>query len=207
MGKRHAGSGARSLGRDYLSLREAVMLADVPEKPVRKDLETGVLTALRTLLRQDGRICFRWHHVYVLAAAYGNEHLNGRMRKAAIECVERVARDTRPQPSMVALDKYVGIDWEKVRRDVSPRVDLYAAGLERIEERADVLGGDAVFKGTRLPVAHIAKMIADGESAANVLEDFPSLTLEDVEFSKLYLRAHPPIGRPKRASDHVPAPS
>lgn len=97
----------------------------------------------------------------------------------------------------IYLDKYLSLDFAKVVCEVKPRVDLYVSGLRRVEENPAILGGDAVFKDTRIPVKHIGQIAEKGEKTRHILEDYASLTLEDVEFAKLYLRANPPVGRPR----------
>lgn len=80
---------------------------------------------------------------------------------------------------------------------VSPRLNVYYLGLSRVEERHDVLGGEAVFRDSRLSVMHVGKMIESGEAVANILEDYPYLNEDDVRFASLYFRAHPAVGRPR----------
>lgn len=40
--------------------------------------------------------------------------------------------------------------------------------------------GKACVKGTRIPVAHVLGVLAAGESDSELLENYPSLTHEDV---------------------------
>jgi uncharacterized protein (DUF433 family) len=68
-------------------------------------------------------------------------------------------------------------------------MNLYAYGLSRVEENHAVLGGAAVFRDTRISVRHIGKMTDRGVSMKDILEDYPSLAENDVEFAKLYYRA------------------
>lgn len=99
--------------------------------------------------------------------------------------------------TLVNIDNYLSIDVGKACEEVKPRVNLYASGLERVEENDAVLGGAAVFKGTRLSVLHIGKMVEAGESIENILEDYPNLTEGDVKFARLYYKARPSVGRPR----------
>ena len=96
------------------------------------------------------------------------------------------------------LDDYLFIDIGKVTEDLAPRVDLYAEGLSRIEEKEGVVGGEAVFKNTRLSVNHVGKMRDGGEAIEDIIEDYPYLRPSDIEFARLYFKAHPPVGRPPR---------
>jgi uncharacterized protein (DUF433 family) len=206
--------------RGRLSLREAIVLADVEEKPVRKDIETGVLTEPSIHRVAGGRLCMEWDTVFVIAAVYGNRHLSIEMRKIAIGTIDDMRRNSSEPnwwkspldftglesfPDMdrksISIDKYVSLDLFTACHNVVPRLRLYAYGLTRIEERDDILGGEAVFKNSRLPVTHVGKMIESGETVENIIEDYPYLNEDDIRFSSLYYRAHPPTGRPRKRGD------
>ena len=51
---------------------------------------------------------------------------------------------------------------------------------QRIERRAGVCGGEPVITGTRVLVRTILASLAEGAPAEEILEDFPTLTDEDV---------------------------
>ncbi len=40
--------------------------------------------------------------------------------------------------------------------------------------------GQAIIKGTRIPVHQIVKMLANGDAIEDLLNDFPSLTRKDI---------------------------
>lgn len=50
---------------------------------------------------------------------------------------------------------------------------------ERIVRDARVVGGQPVFKGTRVPLRTVLASLAEGATTAEILSDFPSLA-EDV---------------------------
>lgn len=240
--------------RALLSLREAIVLADVAENRVRKDIERGVLAPPRIVRLQDARWCVQWAQVFTLAAVYRNECMPGDLRRhvfsrmwgaecsgsiaiggsalasnsywsnrangtfgcldghhgavAQFNCVAGSAESDSAYHStalcdshVVYIDESLCIDVGKVCKEVKPRVDLYAGGLNRTEERDDILGGEAVFKGTRLSVIHVGKMFDRGETLANILADYDYLTENDVRFAQLYYRAHPPVGRPRTSAE------
>lgn len=209
--------------RAMLSLREAALLADVAEAKVRKDIETGLLSPIKSANVE--RLLFRWVDVFVFAAVYRSDLLSGPLRKKAFEELEGLVEPScrrhfyyhldadaltaatckwrRPSKSFLAADRlklgdYLFLDLEKVAADLAPRVDSYAEGLSRIEEKEGVLGGEAVFKNTRLSVNHIGKLRERGEAVENIIEDYPYLRKGDVEFARLYYKAHPIVGRPRR---------
>ncbi len=212
--------------RAMLSLREAALLAEVPEAKVRKDLETGVLPPIKAGGAE--RLLFRWADVYVFTAVYKDDLLPGGMRRKAFASFESLLdpscrRDShrsldiealtlatcpRTQPGRLfahcgrlKLGGYVFIDVAHAARDAAPRIALYAEGLSRIEEREGVLGGEAVFRNTRLSVRHVGKMHDGGEEVENIIEDYPYLRLRDIAFARLYWQAHPAAGRPRRTEE------
>ena len=55
---------------------------------------------------------------------------------------------------------------------------------DRIVRNPAVCGGEPVFKGTRVTLRTILASLADGDSAEEILKDFPALKLEDVQAAK-----------------------
>ena len=196
------------------------------EKEVRNDISRGVVPAASVVRLETARLCFRWPDVVTFAAVYGNRFLDSaELRKVALKEIYIIAAGYEPNyigaallppspfvsdadwnssicgctfaHSRINIDNYLSIDIGKACEEVKPRVNLYASGLERVEENDAVLGGAAVFKGTRLSVLHIGKMADAGESIENILEDYPNLTEGDVKFARLYYKARPSVGRPR----------
>ena len=52
---------------------------------------------------------------------------------------------------------------------------------ERIVRDREICGGDPVFKGTRVTLRTVLASLADGDSAEEILVDFPSLKAADVQ--------------------------
>ena len=50
----------------------------------------------------------------------------------------------------------------------------------RITVDAQVCHGQACMKGTRIPVHQILGMLANGDTTEELLEDYPSLTRDDI---------------------------
>jgi uncharacterized protein (DUF433 family) len=51
----------------------------------------------------------------------------------------------------------------------------------RIVRDKRICGGEPVFKGTRVTLRTVLASLADGDSAEEILADFPSLKAEDVQ--------------------------
>ncbi len=59
---------------------------------------------------------------------------------------------------------------------------------KRIVCNPAVLGGKPTIKGTRVPVELILKLLAQGATYQEVLEDYPDLKLEDIRAGIAYAR-------------------
>lgn len=51
----------------------------------------------------------------------------------------------------------------------------------RIEINPKIMVGKPVIKGTRIPVYLIIKLIAQGQTNSQILEDYPQLTKQDIQ--------------------------
>lgn len=167
------------------SLREAAVLSRLPEDKVRREVERKLIKPRMMGTGSAHRLLFAESEILYFAMLHslsGTVELSPPVRATACRLLN---------------------DWEPVRlrrtksTPVGPRVDLYREGLKRISEDDDVLDGEPVFKGTRLAVRHIGGMRARNEQVARIIEDYPELTPDDVEFARLYAEAHPLVGRPK----------
>lgn len=59
----------------------------------------------------------------------------------------------------------------------------------RIEVDPKLLVGKPVIKGTRIPVSLILNLIAHGGSFAEIIEDYPILSIDDIRAAILYAEA------------------
>jgi uncharacterized protein (DUF433 family) len=66
----------------------------------------------------------------------------------------------------------------------------------------EIMGGDPVFRGTRVPVHMIADIIAQGESDEDTLDSYPWLTAEMIRLAPIYAAAYPLRGRPRKQPWH-----
>ncbi|MBI4557645.1 MAG: DUF433 domain-containing protein [Candidatus Hydrogenedentes bacterium] len=51
---------------------------------------------------------------------------------------------------------------------------------DRISINPNICHGQACVKGTRIPVSQIVTMLANGDTVEALLEDYPTLTREDI---------------------------
>ncbi|MBI4411039.1 MAG: DUF433 domain-containing protein [Deltaproteobacteria bacterium] len=52
--------------------------------------------------------------------------------------------------------------------------------FERISIDPKICHGQACIKGTRIPVHQVVHMLANGDTADDLLKDYPSITKEDI---------------------------
>jgi len=55
-----------------------------------------------------------------------------------------------------------------------------ADAIRRIVIDPDVMVGKPIIKGTRIPVDLIIKLVAQGQTTEEILEDYPKLTEADI---------------------------
>ena len=59
-------------------------------------------------------------------------------------------------------------------------------GLDRITFDPDVLGGKACIRGMRISVSLIVNLVANGMTADQILEEYPTLEADDVRQALRY---------------------
>jgi uncharacterized protein (DUF433 family) len=55
-----------------------------------------------------------------------------------------------------------------------------SVAFERITVDPDTMGGMPCIRGLRIPVATVVAMVADGLTVAEIVDELPDLTAEDV---------------------------
>jgi len=61
----------------------------------------------------------------------------------------------------------------------------------------EILSGDPVFRGTRVPVHLIAELVAQGSHPGELIESYPRLTAEMIRLAPIFAAANP-LRAPKR---------
>jgi uncharacterized protein (DUF433 family) len=84
------------------------------------------------------------------------------------------------------------------RKTVNRNVPAYRWGKEHITSSPDVLSGEPVFRGTRIPLENVAALFRKQVPERAIAEDFPALNERDLAYARLAARFGQPPGRPKR---------
>jgi uncharacterized protein (DUF433 family) len=90
------------------------------------------------------------------------------------------------------------IECKHYRETVERNVTAYRWGKERITSSPDVLGGEPVFRGTRIPLEHVVALFRKHVADEEIAEDFPALDERDLAYARLAARLGQPPGRPKK---------
>lgn len=183
-----------------LSLREAAVLSGTSEKAIRHELAARVVRPRRS----GGRRRFNPGEVlYFFLVKELPVDLNKRLRSELFELLStdkaRAGKWRREAHRLVldgALPVILPMDDFVKRADA--RIRAFLRGRSRLSSRPEVLGGEAAFEGTRISVRFVGERALAGESLETLLEDYPALTSEDVEFARMFVALGPPPGRPKR---------
>ena len=93
----------------------------------------------------------------------------------------------------------VGLLYGSSREGVASEMASFLARMEEmVVSDPEIMHGTPVFKGTRIPVDLVADMLAQGATAEEILEGYPTLNKEKIAIAPLYMRAFPRRGRPSR---------
>ena len=66
------------------------------------------------------------------------------------------------------------------------------AALDLVVRDPEILSGTPVIRGTRVPVYDVAASVEKGFPIEEILDDYPSLTREQVELAAHYAKLVPP---------------
>lgn len=118
----------------------------------------------------------------------------------AAEHRQRLFEEIKASPAArtVKADDLLIVDVGEARRQLKVRLDELEEAEAMVERVKGVMGGEPVFRGTRIPVRMIAAISAQGADQAELLEGYPKLTARMVELARTWTAAHPARGRPKK---------
>ncbi len=100
----------------------------------------------------------------------------------------------------------IDVDLRGPRRELAAALRELRRARRLVVADPDILGGEPVFRGTRVPVHPIADELARGATAAELREAYPRLTAEMLRLAPLYVAAYPPTERHRTQPWHGTAP-
>jgi len=113
-----------------------------------------------------------------------------------------IAESIRHSPNVdvmaIGNGKVLLVECKGARRKIEGQLKQLARMEEMVVSDPEIMRGTPVFKGTRIPVDLVADMLAQGATADEILEGYPTLSKEKIAIAPLYMRAFPRRGRPSR---------
>jgi uncharacterized protein (DUF433 family) len=165
-------------GLSVKSINKAIEDAAVPVRIVRSG------GARRRYVPYASLLCLQLH-------AEGLKQLPLRMRR---EVFRRVLSE--PEEKQLQYTHALIIDVGEARGRMNRRLQNMVKAADMVQSDPDIMAGEPVFRGTRIPVHVIADMVEQGTPIAEILEGYPSLTRELVQYAGIYATTHPRRGRP-----------
>lgn len=92
---------------------------------------------------------------------------------------------------------FLRIDLREPRRELATSLRELRRARQLVTSDPEIMGGEPVFRGTRVPVHVIAALLGQGSTETDLLEGYPRLTIEMVRLAPIYAAAYPLRGRPR----------
>ncbi len=179
-----------SILSEWFTPNEAAALTDVTEKQVRKELEYGVIEA--SAPSQLSFVAL----VYLFLVRASGLRLPVEVRARLYRQLRDMLTSEQPMHDIEVSEPFymrVNPRFESLLK----RVEDYRAWKATLVEDPDIMGGSTLFPGSRLTVHHIGGMQERGIDPQEILEDYPYLNQQDLDFAQIFVRAHPKLGRPR----------
>jgi uncharacterized protein (DUF433 family) len=170
-------------------------VAGVPVKAVYKTMEQRLPPGF--VIRRNGQpLLTRWGAICVVIDHEIPKDVPVAVRKQVYAEVKRSPR-SKAIESGHGIVRYV-VDVRSAANKTNARLAQYRKAMRLVVEDPAIQAGAATFKGTRILVHHIAALIAQGATEAELREDYPRLTREMIAAAPIYARSHPRRGRPRK---------
>ena len=175
---------------------QAAVVTGLPLAAVHKAIDIRLIrprsarsgTTVRRLLTKE-------HLIYLQLEVEGLRLLPVGTRREIADSIQR-----SPETDVLAVGKGTAlfVEFKSARRKVESQLKQLAHIEEMVVSDPEIMRGTPVFKGTRIPVDLVADMLAQGVTAEEILEGYPTLAKEKIAVAPLYMRAFPRRGRPRR---------
>ena len=175
---------------------QAAAITGLPLAAVHKAIDTRLI---RPRSARSGatvrRLLTKEQLIYLQLEAEGLRLLPVGTRR---EIAESIQRSPKTEKLPVANGAALRIEIGAARRAVENQLKHLARIEDMVVSDPEIMRGTPVFKGTRIPVDLVADMLAQGATAGEILEGYPTLSKEKIAIAPLYIRAFPRRGRPSR---------
>ncbi|MFA1625586.1 DUF433 domain-containing protein [Rhizobium mongolense] len=173
---------------------EAAAVSEIAVKAVHNAIDKRILSS--RLSRTSGR-ALTDDDLLRLKLWYGvGSILSAERRKRLFDTI-----DQNPDADTVRADDYLIVDVARAREHLAARGEALREADKIIHSVKGLVGGEPVFKGTRVPVRTIAALKLQGAGTDEIVEGYPALTARMVDLAEIWVAAHPARGRPRKLSE------
>jgi uncharacterized protein (DUF433 family) len=190
---------------DGFSLKEAAAIAELPESVVRTAIEKKVIAPRTKSVGKAVRFAFDVKELFFvkLLSTFPlslNRDDKRSLRDLVFHRTRTAGRWHAEGPDFVLKsgDLVLHVKVKHLRDHLAHNLVTYHRGRRRIVSDADILGGEAVFEGTRIPLAHVSAMVRRGIDATEILEIYPALSARDLAYAAIQAKMKAPPGRPRK---------
>lgn len=186
------------------SLKEAAALIGVPEAHIRKAIEAGTIEPRVLRAGRAPRYLFHSRDLLALALIFLFPLPLPSVRKREIWNLFRGHQRSTDHwrlhgDALIASgDVPLQVDLKPLKSRLFEELQVFRSGRSRIVRDPSIVGGDPVFEGTRIPLAHIVGLLRRGVPYEEIREDYPRLSEGDLAYAALVARMKPDPGRPRK---------
>lgn len=191
---------------ELFSLAEAAAISELSPETIRTVLEKNTFPlSHRRRVGKAIRHEFSFEDLFLLKLLVDFPFPLSRQDKAALQ--DLVIHGGRPNGRWREEDAdlifhsgdiTVVAQCKNVKDRLSRNLEIFTHGKSRIVSDPTIISGTPVFRGTRIPLDHVAALYRQGVDEREIIEDFPRLSRADLEFAKLYSRIGVRPGRPRK---------
>lgn len=191
---------------EVFSVNEAAAIAEVPPDTIRTALEKrSVAPSFKRKSGKAVRYEFSVGDVLFVKVLVEFPFPLSKEDKQSLAKIlsrgdRRAARWSREGSDLVyrSGDMQVSVECRSFRQTVARNLAAYRWGRRRIVSSPEILGGEPVFRGTRVALQHVASLYRKGVPEREIAQDFPTLSDRDLAYARLVARFGEKPGRPKK---------
>jgi uncharacterized protein (DUF433 family) len=169
---------------------EAAVLTGLPLKAVNNAIDKKTVSAVAS--EEGGRLIDARALVSLSIERRLSDRIAPELRRQVFDALAEAPRN------VVSLEGgLVKIDLREPRRELATSLRELRRAKRLVVSDPEIMGGDPVFRGTRVPVHVVAELVAKGSTQAELLEGYPRLTAEMIRLAPIFAAAYPLRGRPR----------
>jgi uncharacterized protein (DUF433 family) len=169
---------------------EAAVLTGLTLKAVNNAIDRNTISAVPG--EEGGRLLDARALMSLSIERRLSDHIAPELRRKVFDALAEAPRN------VVSLEGgLLKIDLRQPRRELAASLRDLRRARRMVVSDPEILGGDPVFRGTRVPVHMVAQLVAQGSGPAELLESYPRLTADMIQLAPIYAAAYPLRG-PKR---------